>query len=208
MRNSKLDPILRALVAVDPKHHGLILGAANALKGTDADDVHKRIAQAISADSVPKAKIETQAGTIIHVTRSVPPTYPDWVKEVRHPELQVTGPAEFDLAKLEQWLHEDQHGSNYVRGQVIYDDLAQNAVLESCLGLADLLAIQKLGIKVFRQHFAGKAVFGWKSVVRDRNGYLCVPYLYEDGGQVKLYWNWLDFGWYERYPALRFASQN
>jgi hypothetical protein len=33
-----------------------------------------------------------------------------------------------------------------------------------------------------------------------------VPYLYENDGQVKLNWNWLDNDWNENNPALRFAT--
>lgn len=38
----------------------------------------------------------------IHVDRSIRPTYPDWVKIVMHPDLESTGPVEFDAGKLEQ----------------------------------------------------------------------------------------------------------
>ena len=38
----------------------------------------------------------------IRVNRAIRPTYPDWVKEVLHPELENSGPAEYDVGQLEQ----------------------------------------------------------------------------------------------------------
>lgn len=142
---------------------------------------------------------------IIHVDRTIRPTYPNWVKKVMHPELELTGPAEFDVSKLEQWLHPDQVNGR-VGGKVIYEHLKQNNMLEGCLGLLDLEAIQKKGITFFRQYFQGKVVFGWKSVVLFRRGDRPVPFLVESDVGVVLSWYWLDAGWNASYPALRFAS--
>lgn len=144
--------------------------------------------------------------SIVRVNRAVKPTCPGWMKGVLHPELEGTGPAEYNIANVEQWLHEGQKNGGCVKGQKIYKHLKNNNMLESCLGLADLLAIQAKGIDFFRKHFAGKAVFGWKSVVWTRIGYLNVPCLYESGGKVYLDWYWLGNGWYGDNPALRFAS--
>jgi hypothetical protein len=33
--------------------------------------------------------------------------YPEWVTKVMHPELEGTGPAEYDLAKVEQWFPDE-----------------------------------------------------------------------------------------------------
>lgn len=169
----------------------------------------KKALEALASQTQSPARQKKSAATFnttVHVDRSIRPAYPDWVKEPLHPELEGAGPTEFDLSKVDEWLHDDQKNGKYVRGQVIYDHLKANDMLEGCFGLADLLAIQKPGIAVFRKHFAGKAVFGWKSVVRDRGGGLFVPYLYGLGGQVKLLWRWLDDDWSGGHPALRFAS--
>lgn len=140
---------------------------------------------------------------IIRVDRSIRPVYPDWVKTVMHPELENTGPAEYDGSKLDQWLHPDQ--KNFVQGNAIYDYLNDKNLLSGCLGLRDLEEIQKKGIAFFRQNFQGKAVFAWKSVVRRRGGNLNVPYLCGFGGVV-VHWYWLGNDWYAGDPALRFAS--
>ena len=143
---------------------------------------------------------------IICVDRSVLVTFPDWVKDVLHPELQNTGPAKYGIAKLEQWLHDGQKDGKSVKGQVIYDHLKSSGLLEGCVGLADLLAIQQKGVAFFRRHFTGKAVFGWKSAVRDAGGSLSVPSLYGHGGEVVLDWGWLGSDWDGDGPALRFAK--
>lgn len=145
------------------------------------------------------------APELVRVDRTVRPTYPSWwMREVLHPELEMRGPSEFDCAKLELWLHNMQKNGT-VKGQVIYDCLKQNDMLASCLNLQDLEAIQKKGIAHFRKHFKGQAVFGWKSVVRNDNGSLLVPYLCGNDGEVFLNWDWLERDWYSTRPALRFA---
>ncbi len=151
-------------------------------------------------------KPEPVLDAIIRVDRAVRPVYPDWMKKVMHPKLEATGPAEYDLATVQLWLHNGQKGGNWVKGQRIYDHLKSNNMLEGCLGLQDGLAIQQKGIAVFRKFFAGKAVFLWRSVVRDRDGGLRVPCLLELDGGVVVYWHWLDIDWYGLNPAARFAS--
>ncbi len=141
---------------------------------------------------------------IVRVDRSVRPVYPDWVEKVMHQKLENTGPAEYDASKLELWLHPDQ--KSVVRGNVIYSHLEDKNLLSGCLGLRDLEEIRKKGIAFFRQNFKGLAVFAWKSVVRDRNDDLSVPYLYGSGGGVVLGWYWLGLRWHANDLALRFAS--
>jgi hypothetical protein len=144
--------------------------------------------------------------TIIRVNRSVKPVYPDWVAEVLHPDLELSGPTEYNIGQVEQWLHEGQKKGGCIKGQQIYEFLKENKMLESCLGLADLHAIQAEGIDFFQEHFDGKLVFGWKSIVRHYDGDLCSPRLYDSGGQVMLGWLWLGDSWYFDDPALRLAS--
>ena len=147
--------------------------------------------------------------TIIRVDRSVRPVYFDCMKRVMHPELEATGPAEYDLATVQLWLHDNQQSGKWVDGQSIYDYLKSKNILDSCLGLQDGLAIQQQGIAVFRNFFAGNAVFLWRSVVQDRRDLLHVPYLVEDVGGVVVGWLWLAIkSWRDWHPAARwqFAS--
>lgn len=148
---------------------------------------------------------EPQLDFSIHINRSVKPLYPDWMKKVIHPELELTGPAEYNLQNLDLWLHDDQK-TGTIEGNKIYKKLKGEDVLADCLNLADLLAIQAKGIDVFRKLFAGKAIFAWKSVVQDRCGSLAVPYLVGSVGKVVVDWDWLGNSWGSRDPALRFRK--
>lgn len=155
---------------------------------------------------LPPAVSAPEGSVIIRVDRSVRPSYPDWMKDILHPELELSGPAEFDLSKVEQWLHDGQKGGKWIKGEKLYEHLKGNDMLDSCFNLADLLAIQTQGLETFRRFFKGKAVFGWKSIVRSRLGSLSVPCLIGGGSEVVLGWDWLDNGWSGSFPALRLAS--
>ena len=126
-------------------------------------------------------------------------------KKLMHPELELAGPAEYDLTKVDQWSHDDQKRRSVV-GNTIYKHLEKGDNLATCLNLQDGLAIQQKGIAVFRKLFAGNTVFLWGSVVRDHNGDLLVPYLCDGGDRVGLPWRWLGHNWYSTNPALRFSK--
>jgi len=143
--------------------------------------------------------------SVVRVDRSIRPTYPDWTKNVIHPELETTGPAMFYAGALEQYLVPGQV-DGVVEGNFIYKHLTGGKMLEECLGLRDLEEIQKMDLDFFRKHFPGKAVFGWKSVVQSRLGDLNVPYLVENVGKVVLFWLWLDHRWDSNDPALHFGK--
>ena len=143
---------------------------------------------------------------LVRVDRAVKPSYPDWFKKLEHPELECSGPTEYNLQTgVDQWLHDDQKRGSVV-GNTIYKHLQKGDNLATCLNLQDGLAIQAKGIAVFRKLFAGKAVFLWGSVVQRRSGRLHVPYLFEHGDEVVLIWDWLVFYWYSHNPALRFGK--
>ena len=150
-------------------------------------------------------QVEAPLDTIIRVDRSVRPAYPDWMKEVMHPELEATGPAEYDLAKVALYLHDDQKNGT-MKGTVLYEHLKSTDSLKSCFGLHDALEAQKKDIAVFRKLFGGKAVFCWRSIVRRRPGSLLVPYFYGNGGKVVVLWAGLDSVWSGNHPAARFAK--
>lgn len=143
--------------------------------------------------------------TFVSVDRSERPPYPSWVTGVLYPELEKVGPRKYRPNKVRPWLHPDQE-SGSTTGNVTHEYLRDNDMLKDCLGLADAIEIQKKGIEVYRKFFGGKVVYFWKSVVRDSDGNLRVPYLYEGGDEVMLDWDWLDYSWSSRGPAARFAS--
>ncbi len=153
----------------------------------------------------PEPPSEPASDFIIRVDRSLRPSYPDWMKKLKHPNLECSGPAEYDLSSVELWFHDGQH-SGSVDGNTIYKHLQKNNDLTSCLNLQDGLAIQQKGIAVFRNLFADKKVFLWGSVVQSRYSQLMVPYLYDNSYEVELNWFWLDYNWYLEYPALLFSK--
>ncbi|MBU0612431.1 hypothetical protein KKB10_00285 [Patescibacteria group bacterium] len=166
----------------------------------------KRVVEG-SATIIPIApKKEIPVTTIVHIDRSIKPTYPDFVKKVMHPGLESAGLVEYDIATaISLWLHDNQK-KGIVTGQVIYNHLKKNNMLGSCGNLQDALAIQKLGVASFQKAFGNIVVYFWKSVVQRRNGSLDVPCLCVRGGGVVLYWNWLDDVWHGGEPAVRFAK--
>lgn len=61
--------------------------------------------------------------------------------------------------------------------------------------------------KIQSQEFQGVVILMVRyTIVRNGDGNLNVPYLYENGGKVVLNWNWLDNDWNSTNPALRFAN--
>jgi hypothetical protein len=143
---------------------------------------------------------------LVRVDRTIPANYPDWVKEILYDELEkkFPGPAEFDIGKLEQWLHDGQRNGRVI-GHIILQYLKDRDMLKNCLGLRDLEEIQKKGAAFFRKHFKGKCVFGWKTVVRVGDE-LYVPYLCEHNGEVRMDWSWLGDGWRFGDLALLFVN--
>lgn len=163
-------------------------------------------AELISKTKTTTPEPEVEVDSIIRVDRSIRPSYPDWMKEVVHQELESVGPAEYDISAVEQWLHDGQKNGGRVAGTIIYGNINEPSVLSDHLGLRDLEEIQKKGIMFFRKHFMGKTVFGWKSIGRNRNGILYVPCLYELCGGVILIWFFIERNLSNQSPALRFTG--
>lgn len=144
--------------------------------------------------------------TIVRIDRAVHPIYPNWVKKVMRPELESAGPTEYDLGTIQLWFHNKQMNGDRATGQEIYGFLKGANLLEGCLGLADGLAIQQMGVAVFRKFFVGKVAFLWRSVVQGRFGRRYVPYLIERDDKVVVDWDWFVSVWDDDDPAVRFAS--
>ena len=105
--------------------------------------------------------------------------------------------AAIEAGKTELWLHDDQK-TGWGRGRVILKHLTDTGLLVGCVGVPELKVIQAKGLPFFRQHFAGKAIVGWRDVQDDN-----VPYLIELGGKVVLLWYLLDRSFFASYPGLR-----
>lgn len=170
-------------------------------------DISKKVEELIKSGAIPEPVLQALIGEwdpIIHVDRSTPPKYPDFVKKIQHPELELKGPAKFDIAKIELWGHPDQIW--VVSGNEIYKCLKEEKLLESCCNLADLKAIQARGAGFFNKHFAGKVIFGWGSVALDCHDDRLVPCLcWCVDGVVELRWYFIsndNYDWYSNSPAL------
>lgn len=186
MHKSMLDPIVRALVGVDVKHHGVILDIVNKLGGNNADEHRGRLASALRESNAP-------SDTIVRINRLTAPAYPDWVKKVQHPELELSGPIELDLKALVKSKFDDEQGKSVrIIAHVAYMHLEAHGLLGSCLNLQDGLAIQKKGIAIFRQFFGGQVILLWGSTVSDHEDKLFAPYLYERNDRVLLGWDSLE----------------
>lgn len=124
---------------------------------------------------------------IVRVDRSIVPTYPEgsWEGASLTPELNLTGPAEFDLATLESCLS----GNETKIAGTVYQQLKDEKQLERCLNLQDLLAIQRLGRDTVHQYFGDGLICGWKSaILSDGMRLQRVPCLYVDGDNLGFAW--------------------
>lgn len=130
--------------------------------------------------------------TLVQVDRSVRPAYPDWVLEVLHPELEATGPPEYDLSTVDLWRHDRQRGGGVVESYALYRYLRRAGRLAECLGLADGEEIAKKDVELFRRLFSSNVLFLLRSVVRDKGDRLNVACLSAGSDAVVLRWNWLD----------------
>jgi hypothetical protein len=210
MSKDMLGQVVRALVSCDKQDLGLVLDIVNKLNFGDRDAWRRHLATQVRRGPQ-RYRSAPEVDSIVHVDRSVKPVYPHWVVDVLHPELELSGPAEFDLSKdVELWLHDGQKNGNRITSQAVYEHLKSGNTLDSHLNLADLLAIQALGMETFCQYFSDKVVLAWKSVVRHRSGRLRMPYLFQHHNRVTLDWDWFgtDLYLFEDYPGLRFVSQN
>ena len=210
--NEMLGKIVRALVTVKAGWLGTLADLMEKLTSLDGESWFKNLKLFLHKEpcqwEVKKPAEPKPLNTIIRVDRTIKPTYPDWKKKVMHPELEASGPAEYDLSKVDLWLHDGQKDGKWTRGDNIYAKLKENdnELLKTCLTLRDGEEIKKNGVEAFRKFFKGKALFLWGSVVQLDDGDLYVPYLVDGGGRVVVDWGWLDGGWRGNSPAGRLAS--
>lgn len=133
-------------------------------------------------------------GIQVYVDRSIRPVKPErMMLGTIHPaKLENTGPAEYNLADVELWLHECQKHCNAGRRGFIHRHLENAGMLKNCLSLRDGEEIKKLGIVIFRKFFGDKSVFLWKSVMKGLGSECFVPILYDNGGRVVICWRSLE----------------
>jgi len=144
--------------------------------------------------------------TTIRVDRSISPVYPDWVKSVIHPELETVGPAEYDLTKIDLYLHNLQKNEGSITGQQLYNHLKEIGNLKNCLGIQDAAEIQKKDLPVYYEVFGHKSLCFWRSVVSDQKGNIRVLCLQPGGRRIGGGWYWLHNNYSNHYYTAQFAS--
>jgi hypothetical protein len=153
--------------------------------------------------------VEEKIDSVLHVDRAVPPVHPEWMKNPAHPELELNGPAEYDLKTSLEISFLPGQGDGKFTGLDAYEHLKSNNLLGGCLGLADGFAIRERGIKAFSKFFESKegaVVALWTAVFTDADGKLCVPLAMPIRGNVLITKGDLSVPWTKYRPLVRFAS--
>ena len=114
---------------------------------------------------------------------------------------RVRGQFVFDPTKIKLHLSSNQQGGQYVKGDTLKVELANEPVLPANV-LDFCLANPHLIPKVWK----GKAVFFWGTIYRDSRGFLFVRYLYFRGGGWCSGYCRLDDDWSGVNPAALRAS--
>lgn len=148
---------------------------------------------------------KTAETLIIQVDRSVKPNYPDETKKLVYPEFECTGPEKYDLMRLRQLVHKDR-GDGTSSGKPVYKNLKQAEDIKDCLNLQDGQAIRDEGVEVFRKVFGENYVFLWKSIAKNKDGDLRVPFLFAGFDSVMIDWRWVGRKWYRFYLTPAFPT--
>jgi hypothetical protein len=155
------------------------------------------------------APVEEKIDSVIHVDRAVAPAHPEWMKTPVQPELEATGPAEYDLKTSMDITFLPGQGDGKFTGLDAYEHLKSNNLLEGCLGLGDGLAIQERGVKAFSKFFEAKesaVVALWKAVFTDEDGKLSVPLAIPVLSKIAIVKGDLSIPWTKNRPLVRFKS--
>ncbi len=152
---------------------------------------------------------EEKIDSVLHVDRTVAPPHPEWMKAPLHPDLELTGPAEYDLKSNIAISFLPGQGDDKFTGLDAYEHLKSNNLLDGCLGLADGLALRERGIKAYTKFFEAKessVVALWKAVFTDDDGKLCVPLAMPVLNKVAITKGDLSVLWTKYRPLVQFKS--
>jgi len=107
-----------------------------------------------------------------------------------------SGQLEWDLAKIELYLHESQENFGPLGGHDLRLFLSSKSMMNANV-LDYLLANQGL----IPEEWKGKAIFFWGTIYRDLDGRLCVRCLYWNGKRWDWGFNYLASAFDDRDPA-------
>ena len=121
--------------------------------------------------------------------------FPEWATGTLLPERKEKRSTPIRLDELELWHPRSSKKGAMETGAEVYRRITKARLIERCLSLREVIQIQRRGLRSYRKYFGGRAVFGWRSAVRDRLGFRYVPYLFEFGDGVYVHWYLFDFAW-------------
>ncbi|MCK9344916.1 MAG: hypothetical protein M0P64_02170 [Candidatus Pacebacteria bacterium] len=130
------------------------------------------------------------AGGVVHVDRAGDLMFPDWEHRIIQPSFESFGPIAFVPKSLETWFHKNQESGVPMIAEDLLLYLEQNKMRERCLGLYEAQAIQKKGIRFYREHFGSEIVLCWKCVIARSDGLRYVPFLAEATGREEVVLGW------------------
>jgi len=140
--------------------------------------------------SASRSGTEVVSDDVVLVDRNVDLEFPDWEHHIVLPNLEASGPIAFQPESLEVWLHENQKSGQPMFADDLFQYLEQNNMREKCLGLCEARAIQKKGIKFFRNHFGSEIVVCFKMVIARSDGIRFAPFLAEAIGREEVALGW------------------
>jgi hypothetical protein len=105
----------------------------------------------------------------------------------------------FDPTKLSLHLEPEQE-TGYISGHVLRERMKGKGLN---INVANYLVKHP---ELIPKEWKGKFVSFWGTIVRNRDGTLLVPYVYDRGDRAVVRWDWLGGDWDGRHPAARFAS--
>lgn len=116
-------------------------------------------------------------------------------------EHQKGGTFKFDPANVALHLDKGQKDGKMTEGHKLRKALAKQPVLN-----ANVLDYLLANPHLISEEWKGKAVFFWGTIYRNRDGHLCVRYLFWRGDRWASDFYWLDIDWSGDDPAAVDAS--
>jgi hypothetical protein len=116
-------------------------------------------------------------------------------------EHQKGGAFHWNAANVALHLDKGQRNGKWIEGYKLRKELADKPVLN-----ANVLDYLLAHLHLIPEEWKGKAVFFWGTIYRDRDGSLCVRYLFWDGDRWSSCFDWLDSDWSDNDPAAVSAS--
>ena len=116
-------------------------------------------------------------------------------------EHQKGGSFQWDASKFELWLANGQKNGKVLQGNKLRKEMSKKVPFNACV-----LDYLRGNPHLIPEEWKGKYVFFRCTVYRDRDGDLCVRYLYWDGGRWDWGISWLAHNWSDINPAALRAS--